>query len=639
MTSRCNVFLLTTNALVVASTAFLMPASAGAEEDTYASGALYYTGKSIQCDGVTDAGPALAAADAAAKNFNSTLVLPPGTCRILTGFKITTPHTRWRGQGPIGTTILVDNAVSTVTSTAGLVAASDFDNVTDFDLDNITFTGAGANSTNTSARVVLDTPTYVKLRRTTFQNFGISAYATGSISGNTLSLTSLFSGTVAVGELVGDQGGVVAANTAITAINASNPPTCSASTPCTYTVNGSPQTVASEPLHLATYIQGLLVNGGSYYDLDSTDSFLFNSGDGLAFSGNSQHVQLDGVTFTANGDSAYVCTSEGSDFHSRNSNITAPAGSFAPAIVYDRCTDWSVTDDHLVGGGPTLGQGVRVSRYYDNVAVNSRFSIKGVDVSNFGNCISVEQSAATQGTKGSAPFGGSFAVTSNTVNGCGVGIDIQDSENGAVTNNTVIGSSGDAIQVESTLPTPHNTGSLVVAGNTIIGGAYGIHQFIGPNGYNLTPSVFANNLFSGTFTSSKVSYVAGMALTGVADNPPEPCVAYTPTISATGTAPSASSVADACYIKSNGMVFVKANVSVTGGSGGLNITLPTPGLGVAYPSTGQAGVGGRSGNAATPLSVAVIAGSSSTFITTPTGTYPAGSSATIISISGWYATQ
>ncbi len=433
----------------------------------------------VVCDGRHDAnrGGVFAAADALAKSLQTDLVLPADkACRILTGLLINTPHTHWTGQH--GTVVEIDAAARPVTNSSGSTGAIVFTDFEDLQLDGITFRGAGAATTTGVSRVMGQNLRHVRLHRDTFRDFGDEAFFEGFIEGRILTVTAVLSGSLKIGLHIASPGYTAGGN-----IKALSTGTGGIGTyELDQAVSAPPQTFSG-----TVYVQGLAIFGGSDIDVDDCD-FLDNSGDGLAFGTGSAHVTVHDSRMLGNGDSGLVCTIGGFDFHSSSNTMVAPAGNFAPTLVFDRCHDFSARNDTITGGQ----SGVRVARYADTPEVNRDFSIVAEHVIGArGACLSVENVSEVQGRRGVGARGGQFSIVGNTTRACGsASIMIEDSDHGEVKDNVGEDNRVDGIAVIARTPGVE-TGRLTISGNTMTGGRYGIRQIAA--GGTLSPSIVSQN--------------------------------------------------------------------------------------------------------------------------------------------------
>jgi hypothetical protein len=248
-----------------------------------------------------------------------------------------------------------------------------------------------------------------------------------------------------------------------------------------------------------SYMQGLLAFGGSDWLVDNS-KFINNSGDGIAWSNNAARVEVRSSYFENNGDSGPVCTIGGTGFNFHSNYIIGQAGSPAPIVVMDRCTDWHVDNNTILGvprsDGANTGQAVRVARYpIDSSSyVNRNFTVNGNSIFGTATAISVENAGTTQagytdantGTvypAVSVPGGGKFALSGNTASGPDVCIDIVDAEFGSINGNACSSVKSTGLRFISY---SQITGSIAVGPNTFNGtnlpGSFGIRQVSGAGG-------------------------------------------------------------------------------------------------------------------------------------------------------------
>ncbi len=236
---------------------------------------------------------------------------------------------------------------------------------------------------------------------------------------------------------------------------------------------------------------GIIVFGGNDYLVDNT-TIRRTSGDNLAFSNGAYNVEVRGSNFSGStGDSALVCTIGGRNMRFHHNVVTGPAGNAAPIIVMDRCSNWDVSNNTV--GGAEVGQAIRVARYGDTPETSHDFTITHNTITGADVGISVESAGAKQGSQ-TASGGGRFTIAGNTILGSTTaGIQIVESEVGAVTGNVVVGAPTGIFLTGYTPGT--QTGYLAISGNTINGATYGVRE-VNSGGRNV-PSAYSGNLMIG----------------------------------------------------------------------------------------------------------------------------------------------
>lgn len=223
------------------------------------------------------------------------------------------------------------------------------------------------------------------------------------------------------------------------------------------------------------YAQGLIAFQSSDIEIENS---IFNncSGDGAALASNCVRYKIVANTFSNNGDWGCALV-EGCNFGVVEGNIFFNNVSTATGV--DRCQYVQFTGNTMHNNE----HGVRVCEFAVSTDKCLHITIQGnnISLSNYG--ISIENM--------NQPYG-HFSVTGNTINGSNQqGIQVINSQMGAITGNSIYSSNNAAILLQNSSASKA-TGGVAITGNSINSCVYGIQEV--QSAGNLTVNTVSGNV-------------------------------------------------------------------------------------------------------------------------------------------------